>query len=599
MATTTGGLEELLDAPEVRQLNSRERDSLIAGLNKLAAVDSKLAESWLLRLGTDLLSEGHATVVAEYALFIGNLIDRHGYSLEAIGWPVVHATADSRLPERLGLNALPLVEKYIKTLFGAAEFAQLLAQQPDFFANFPTGFRIAGKPKQLRQVMGWFKSLYALDEQVAKDAASVIARLPHYESLKWAAKDYLFTIAASVKKFGSEHKIVRALLNPDKAELIIHKLKRYPQFPFVFGSTAEAPISPSFYLVAGDSSAEEQVQANTQQMLLHQNHFDLELELLRQSMPDIVRRVGLSNRGKIGLLDACTGDGTKFARTMMYLTKAMAENGVKGTVISGLAFTDYNEYLIFEAVMAIESLGIAIDGESTGALFPRIISKQLFGEPGTEGKRSIPSLKLSLCPGNIEDLINNKLLKEFQQTYPFYITTSLGTTVCNFDPDTIARTLHNVTAEYCLVTVYVNEDNDAKLASIYSSDPVRGLSANNLAIAGVSRQDLGKFNYKVAVQRWRYTGNGYVVDPLVAVVTYFEAKERVRGALFDFEKGERAPGLLSIKPTDSQFRTIMGHNGFETVATYQLDDVALYLLRKAPMAGSSQIRGNKELIRSL
>lgn len=603
------GLEELLNKPEVRQLELGERSDLDAGLNALAMLDERLAESWLVWQGVDAV-QSHAAAIAEYARLISTLLNRKDYNFEAVAMPLVCGVAATQLPKKLGVTDLGFsyVKEYAYTLFDAARLARQLVQKDGFFNRFMSipyravnGVEVMATA--IRAAMQNFQSLYALDEETARGAASVVARLPEEGSLMDTTKDYLLIIAEALKKLGSHHKIVRALVNPDKAELITNKLAHYPQFPFVFGSTSETPISPSFYLVAGDTLEEKLVAAKAQRELLHQNHFGLETAVIKESMPDVVRKIGLSGKGKIGLLDACTGDGTKFVQSMNDLAAGMRDNKVEGTTISGVCFVDYNECFLMDAINAIESMGIAVKGESESCgLIHYVISKVLIPLEPPRKKTEVPCLNLTLCEGNVESLVNDKGFQRFRKTFPFYITTFLGTTVANFDPDTIAGRLHGVASEYCLVSVYLDEGNDARLQTIYGSEQVRNLSANNLRIAGVNPQDFGKFKYVADVQRWTYKGKNYVIDPLVAVVTYFEATERVNGTLFDFKRGERAPGLLSIKPTDQQFRTITMANGFEVAAMYQKEDVALYLLRKlpaAPKVDSLSVPCSTELTRSL
>ena len=330
-------LEELLNAPEVRLLDTKEREPLIEGMKRLAAADKPAAELFLLLLGTGALMGGHAAVVGKYARYIGNLLDRQDYDFKAVGMPLVWAVAAPQLPGELGVAAFPAVERYARQLFEALRFARALGQPPQFFSPFSTPvLGISSKAQGVKHAIGMFKPLYELDAQTASEAASVVALLWRYGDMPGTVANYLSILATAVEKLGTGHKVVKALVDKNNAEAIVNKLGRYPQFPFIFGSTVGTPISPSFYLVAGDTFAEMKKAAKAQEELLHQNHFDVELALVERSMDDIVRKMNLSQRKKIGLLDACTGDGTKLVQAMMRLARSMYDNKWKAP--SFLAF---------------------------------------------------------------------------------------------------------------------------------------------------------------------------------------------------------------------------------------------------------------------
>ncbi len=594
-------LEKLVDVPDIRLLEAAQRECLISGLRALEAVDAEFAQRWLLFLGTETLVRGNANVVAEYEHFLAKQMARSDYSATAIGVPVIWAVAAPQLPERQGVAALEATGRYIDALFEAAAFARVLGQKDSFFAEFTGGVcpGLENKRTVVRHAVGEFAKLYELDQEVAKRAATMMAGLHIGNFLESEWQLYLSKVTEAAFRLGPNHWMVNALTNVEKRETILKKLGRFPQLPFVFSQDTEVPVSPSFYLVAGEDFDGMEKAAHVQGTLLHQNHFDLETVLIEESMPDIVRRMKGTLKGRVGLVDACTEDGTKFVHTMNAFAAGLKVNGVQTgeVIISNVALVDYNPYLILDAIQAIQSMGVLVEGEGEWDFGYGILTKRPLHLKGP-----VPVLKLALCQGNVESLAGSEPFMNFKQKTATYLTSLLGTSVCNFDPDTIAQTLHDITAEYCVVSVYLDEGNDAKLRSIYGSELVRDLSANNLRIAGVNPQDFSKFDYNVAVQRWQYRGKYYEVNPLVVVVTYFEARENVKGDLFDFETGQKAPGLLSIKPTDAQFRTIMAANGLDTVAMYRLEDVALYLLKKAPLAateGSSQTRGNKELTRSL
>ncbi len=555
----------ILNEPEVQQLDFKERENLVSGLNRLAAVDAKLADSWLLWLGTGLLSEGYAAAVGEYARAIGNFLDRPCYDFNAIGIPVLYATAAPQLPKRLGINGIPAVERYIQILFDAAEFAQQLEQQPEFFARFSSGFRIAGKPKRLRQVMGWFKSLYALDEQVAKDAASVIARLPPYDSLRETANDYLSTIATAVERFGSGHKIVRALLNPDKADEIAKIVQDYPGFPFAFGNSSAAPVCDAFWPDCGWTMDEEQAAARSEWDLLQSHHFDVETSLLAENLEDVVIRAGIKNR-TLSMLDLGSGDGRKLALMVKELDK-------KGYNLANVCMVDVNWYSVLEAVLSIEANGRAVIAEGEGRMpLAAVISK--FNYDGRE------RLKLTMLNERIEKLASSPAFVEFAHAHPSRLTTFQGTSFCNFPPDDICDYLKGISGGFALIGVYLHDGNDAALKQAYSDVKVRRLAENNLRLLGVSEQDIHtKFEFRVDINKERQVCRGTTLDPLVDVVAYFVAKQQVRSRLWDIEQNERIPGIHSIKYSDAQFRQLMASHSIAVEAAYAKEDVALYLVR--------------------
>ncbi|GEM_PF-5703488 len=596
LALSYPSLEELLDGSlQIRNLHIDARQDLINGLKALASVDPSAAGMLWTFLGTDTVAS-HAVTVGKYAAVMTKAFSRPDYDFDSVGSPLIYEVAYRSIIERFGESALDLVWRYSGTLFGAAAMSQMLGQRRTALKKYADDhLDIRSSEKRLRSAMGMFAYLYTIDGETARAAASVSAGMQSYE-----ARGYVSAVTATVERLGAGHRMVKALLNPDKAEVIVRTLERYPQFPLVFSSDSETPISPSFYRVAGDGFEEMRRAAKAQKELIHGNHYDLETELIEASMPDLVRIMKPSiNRRRIGLLDACTGDGEKFVYTMLRLTKGMKTNRVStATRLAEVCLVDYNEWFIMDAVTAIESHGIAVEGKATGSLPYMIMSKKLTGlDPSDAQMRQVPVVQLTLHQGNIEGLVNDAGFQSFRERCPVYLTSMLGTTVCNFDPDTIARTLHDITSGYCLVSVYLDEGDDAKLNAMYGSEPVRAASTNNLAIAGVAPEDFGKFDYEVAVQRWQYAGkgsqgDGYVLDPLVAVVTYFVAREKVNAELFDFDKGQKAPAVLSIKPTAAQFSTMMAAHGLETAAMYRHEDVALFLLRKTPMAGSLQFHGS-------
>lgn len=164
------------------------------------------------------------------------------------------------------------------------------------------------------------------------------------------------------------------------------------------------------------------------------------------------------------------------------------------------------------------------------------------------------------------------------------MTTILGTTLCNFEPETATTLLSSLAGRYALIGLYLYDGNDARLIQGYDVPENLSMGQHHLLRQGVKEEDFGKLEHIVEVRKRHEMAGQSDLGIVARLLTYFKVKpgQKVQWTLREFSAGDVINVGLSVKYTDEQARKLFESSGFGLVNSYYEGSVGLYLVERPP-----------------
>ncbi len=377
--------------------------------------------------------------------------------------------------------------------------------------------------------------------------------------------NYVATLAKALERSnGKAEGLAGDLLDRRNAGTIAERINDDAFWQSLSGVVSEVPLSsPGAWVPETSEGAASLLDA------VKGPNFVAERGLLVASIDDIAERTGYGP--VLNVLDLGVGNGEK-------LSAMLKAWGPKLEQVNA-CLVDKNFFIAFAgAEELIRSLRFA-DGE----LFFDSRSISLHGKMWTQDTGT--PVTITAIVEYFERLKQHPAYQEFTRNHQDYLTTMLGTTLCNFEPEAAMTLLDSLAKKRALVGLYLYEGDDAKLIQDYDTPENLRMGQHHLLRQGVREEDFGKLEHIVEVRK-RHEVIGQSGMGIVArLLTYFRVRsgQKVQGTLREFSAGDVINVGLSLKYTDEQARKLFESSGLGLVKSYYEGSVGLYLLERLPV----------------